>query len=197
MRFRQRSEAPRFWPQRPRRMSAARPLILAAILGIVWAGADPKLVESPGFLSGEPERVAAQFTRCGPGRLTPAWSTATRSSLANGGCGSSASTPRKRIMRLPGRGAARRAGDRQTSGSSERRSVRRGCAGLPPPGSVRPRSANDPANFLRRTHAIHSRGDARERPRAPLRWRIQAGLVLISSASRHPTTIAAGNPRSC
>lgn len=68
MRFRQRSEAPRFWPQLPRRMSAARPLILAAILGIVWAGADPMLVEPPGFLSGEPERVAAQFTRCGRGR---------------------------------------------------------------------------------------------------------------------------------
>ncbi|HEX6410384.1 MAG TPA: thermonuclease family protein [Sphingomicrobium sp.] len=49
-------------------MSAARPLILASILGIVWAGADPMLVESPGFLSGEPERVAAQFTRCGPAR---------------------------------------------------------------------------------------------------------------------------------
>ena len=27
------------------------------------------LVEPPGFLSGEPERVAAQFTRCGPGRV--------------------------------------------------------------------------------------------------------------------------------
>ena len=68
MRFRKRSQAPRFWPQRRRRMSAARPLILAAILGIVWAGADPMLVEPPAFLSGEPERVAAQFTRCGPGR---------------------------------------------------------------------------------------------------------------------------------
>lgn len=68
MRFRKRSQAPRFWPQRRRRMSGARPLIFAAILAIVWAGADPMLVEPPAFLSGEPERVAAQFTRCGPGR---------------------------------------------------------------------------------------------------------------------------------
>ena len=68
MRFRRRPQAPRFWPQRRRRISAARPLILAAILGIIWAGADPMLVEPLGVLSGEPERVTAQFTRCGPGR---------------------------------------------------------------------------------------------------------------------------------
>lgn len=49
-------------------MSAARPLILAGILAVVWAGSDPMLVEPPAFLSGEPERISANFTRCGPGR---------------------------------------------------------------------------------------------------------------------------------
>jgi endonuclease YncB( thermonuclease family) len=45
-----------------------RPFILLAILVTAWIGMDPALVEPPAFLSTEPERVAEQFTRCGPGR---------------------------------------------------------------------------------------------------------------------------------
>lgn len=51
-----------------RLLFAARPFVLAAILVGIWIGMDPALVEPPAFLSGEPERVAERFTRCGPGR---------------------------------------------------------------------------------------------------------------------------------
>jgi endonuclease YncB( thermonuclease family) len=69
MRFRRRGQAPRFWPRRRSRfLFAARPFFLAGVLFIAWAGADPMLVDPPGFLSSEPERISAHFTRCGPGR---------------------------------------------------------------------------------------------------------------------------------
>ena len=45
-----------------------RPFILFAILLLIWSAADPRLVEPVGFLSSDPERVNAHFTRCGPGR---------------------------------------------------------------------------------------------------------------------------------
>ena len=45
-----------------------RPFILGAILLSIWPTMDPALVEPPSFLASEPERVDAQFTRCGPGR---------------------------------------------------------------------------------------------------------------------------------
>lgn len=45
-----------------------RPFILGAILLTIWPAMDPALVEPPGFLATEPERVDEQFTRCGPGR---------------------------------------------------------------------------------------------------------------------------------
>ncbi|HET7709836.1 MAG TPA: thermonuclease family protein [Sphingomicrobium sp.] len=45
-----------------------RPFILGGILLSVWPAMDPALVEPPAFLSTEPERVHAQFTRCGRGR---------------------------------------------------------------------------------------------------------------------------------
>lgn len=47
---------------------AARPFAFAGVLGLAWAGADPMLIDPPGFLSSDPERVAERFTRCGPGR---------------------------------------------------------------------------------------------------------------------------------
>ena len=70
MRFRRRPQAPRFWPERRRGriLRGARPIVLAAILAIVWAGLDPLLVEPPAFLAGEPERISAGFSRCGRGR---------------------------------------------------------------------------------------------------------------------------------
>jgi micrococcal nuclease len=43
---------------------------LLAILLLLWAAFDPALVEPPAILTGEPERVSGQFTRCGPGRGT-------------------------------------------------------------------------------------------------------------------------------
>lgn len=49
-------------------LRALRPFILAAILVAAWPTLDPALVEPPAFLSTEPERVSAQFTRCGIGR---------------------------------------------------------------------------------------------------------------------------------
>ena len=71
MRYRRQSR-PHFWPNAPRRRSrvaiALRPFILAAILISIWIGMDPSLVEPPGLLSTEPERVAQTFTRCGHGR---------------------------------------------------------------------------------------------------------------------------------
>jgi len=45
-----------------------RPFILGAILLTIWPAADPALVEPPGFLATEPERMNEQFTRCGQGR---------------------------------------------------------------------------------------------------------------------------------
>ena len=70
MRYRGRPRTPQFWPKRRRRRfpRGARPVILAAVLAILWAGFDPLLVEPPGFLAGEPERVSASFSRCGRGR---------------------------------------------------------------------------------------------------------------------------------
>ena len=47
---------------------AGRPFALAAALLLLWPTLDPALVEPPAFLSTEPERIEAQFTRCGPGR---------------------------------------------------------------------------------------------------------------------------------
>lgn len=34
----------------------------------IWPAMDPALVEPPAFLSTDPERISAQFTRCGRGR---------------------------------------------------------------------------------------------------------------------------------
>ena len=34
----------------------------------IWPAADPALVEPPGFLSSDPEKVDDRFSRCGPGR---------------------------------------------------------------------------------------------------------------------------------
>ena len=47
-----------------------RLFIIGGMLLPVWPAVDPALVEPPGFLSTDPERVSAQFTRCGPGRGT-------------------------------------------------------------------------------------------------------------------------------
>ncbi len=72
MRFRRRSQQPRFWTGQRRRRSglfvALRPFVLAAILGAISVGVDPSLVEPPGLLSSDPETVAETFTRCGRGR---------------------------------------------------------------------------------------------------------------------------------
>ena len=38
------------------------------LLGALWPMFDPALIEPPAFLSSDPERVDARFTRCGPGR---------------------------------------------------------------------------------------------------------------------------------
>lgn len=51
-----------------RRLVNARPFALFAVLLSIWPAADPALVEPPSFLATNPERVAEQFTRCGPGR---------------------------------------------------------------------------------------------------------------------------------
>jgi micrococcal nuclease len=45
-----------------------RPFILGGILLSIWPAVDPALVEPPALLSTDPERVDAQFSRCGPGR---------------------------------------------------------------------------------------------------------------------------------
>lgn len=64
----------RFWPEtkrsRARRLLfGARPFILLGVLIAAGIPAmDPALVEPVGPLATEPERVAEQFTRCGPGR---------------------------------------------------------------------------------------------------------------------------------
>lgn len=57
------SRSRRFWV-------ALRPWLLLAILLLLWMALDPALVEPPALLSGEPEKVSGQFTRCGPGRGT-------------------------------------------------------------------------------------------------------------------------------
>jgi endonuclease YncB( thermonuclease family) len=69
----------RFWPKDRvtvrgvvrdtwRWLRVLRPFILLGILASLWVGADPALVEPPGFLSTDPEPVSATFTLCGPGR---------------------------------------------------------------------------------------------------------------------------------
>ncbi|MBA3666743.1 MAG: thermonuclease family protein [Sphingomonas sp.] len=70
----------RFWPEDDRVtlrgvaretvewLGKLRPFILGAILLSAWPTLDPALVEPPGFLSADPERVNDHFTRCGPGR---------------------------------------------------------------------------------------------------------------------------------
>ena len=74
MRFQQRARAPQFWPKQRRRgilsrlLFVVRPFALAAALATIWAGADPLLIDPPGFLSSQPERVSETFSRCGPGR---------------------------------------------------------------------------------------------------------------------------------
>lgn len=50
--------------------SALGPWLLLAIVLLLWMALDPALVEPPAILSGEPEKVSGQFTRCGPGRGT-------------------------------------------------------------------------------------------------------------------------------
>lgn len=63
----------RFWPQ-PKRspwkkaLFVGRPFALAAMLGAIWVGYDPAVIEPPSFLSTDPERVTEHFTRCGIGR---------------------------------------------------------------------------------------------------------------------------------
>jgi endonuclease YncB( thermonuclease family) len=71
---------PRFWPddnkvtvrgvarETVEWLGKLRPFILGAILLTIWPTMDPALVEPPGFLATEPERVNEHFTRCGPGR---------------------------------------------------------------------------------------------------------------------------------
>lgn len=49
-------------------LTLLRPLIFVGILASVWVGYDPALVEPPGFLATNPERITEAFTRCGPGR---------------------------------------------------------------------------------------------------------------------------------
>ena len=63
----------RFWPE-PKRspwkeaLFVGRPFALAAMLGAIWVGYDPAVIEPPSFLSTDPERVTEHFTRCGIGR---------------------------------------------------------------------------------------------------------------------------------
>ena len=63
----------RFWPVRKqsawrRAVFVGRPFALAGILGALWVGYDPAVIEPPSFLSSDPERVTEHFTRCGIGR---------------------------------------------------------------------------------------------------------------------------------
>jgi micrococcal nuclease len=63
----------RFWPEKRRSpwrraLFVGRPFALAAVLGAIWVGYDPAVVDPPSFLSTAPERVAERFTRCGVGR---------------------------------------------------------------------------------------------------------------------------------
>ena len=63
----------RFWPE-PKRspwkkaLFVGRPFALAAVVGAIWVGYDPAVIEPPSFLSTDPERVTEHFTRCGIGR---------------------------------------------------------------------------------------------------------------------------------
>lgn len=73
MRFGGRPRPLRFWPE-PKRspfrrlLFAARPFALASALAGIGIGYDPALVEPPGILSTEPERVSETFTICGRAR---------------------------------------------------------------------------------------------------------------------------------
>jgi len=70
----------RFWPGEDRVtvrgtaretvqwLGRLRPFVLGGILLSIWPAMDPAMIEPPRFLSTAPERVDAQFTRCGPGR---------------------------------------------------------------------------------------------------------------------------------
>jgi len=70
----------RFWPDQDRVtvrgtaretvqwLGRLRPFVLGGILLSIWPAMDPAMIEPPRFLSTAPERVDAQFTRCGPGR---------------------------------------------------------------------------------------------------------------------------------
>lgn len=70
----------RFWPDEDRVtvggvaretvgwLGKLRPFILGALLLSIWPSVDGRLTEPPALLSTEPERVSAQFTRCGRGR---------------------------------------------------------------------------------------------------------------------------------
>ena len=63
----------RFWRE-PKRspwkkaLFVGRPFALAAVVGAIWVGYDPAVIEPPSFLSTDPERVTEHFTRCGIGR---------------------------------------------------------------------------------------------------------------------------------
>ena len=60
----------RFWPEGRRRSGwfVIRPFALGAAALALWPTMDPALIEPPAFLSTDPERISAQFTRCGRGR---------------------------------------------------------------------------------------------------------------------------------
>ena len=63
----------RFWPEPGRgpwqkALFVGRPFALAAVLGAIWIGYDPAVIEPPSFLSTDPELVTERFTRCGIGR---------------------------------------------------------------------------------------------------------------------------------
>jgi micrococcal nuclease len=68
------SDGPRFWPDRKKRITARgvwrsflfwlRPVGLAVVLVITWIATDPRLVEPPRFLTGEPEPVDRYFSQC-------------------------------------------------------------------------------------------------------------------------------------
>ena len=77
--FRRRPQRIRFWPDDRvtaggivrdtlRWLARLRPIILGAILLSIWPASDPALIEPPTLLSTAPEKVSANFTRCGRGR---------------------------------------------------------------------------------------------------------------------------------
>jgi micrococcal nuclease len=69
-----------------------RPFILLGILVSVSMApvADPALVDTPAFLSTDPESVSATFTRCGPGRGHACVIDGDTFKLGHARCGSSA-----------------------------------------------------------------------------------------------------------